>query len=111
MNIVFSIVWVVVKLPNYAWVVLPMETSRMPNNTDEFNVQGTNNGNYDYGLVEFAINNNTDGSNMLENSRVKSGLAGKLQVQIIGELIKTNNENSLAKHIYLREEKKLKKKP
>lgn len=38
---------------------------------------------------------------MPELSRVKSGLAGKLQVQIIGKFIKTNNENNLANHIYL----------
>lgn len=43
----------------------------MLNNTNESNVQHTNDENYNLGLVEFAIHNNTDGPNMLEQTPCK----------------------------------------
>lgn len=43
----------------------------MLNNTDESYVQDTNDENYNLGLVEFSIHNNTDGPNMPEQTPCK----------------------------------------
>lgn len=74
----------------------------MLNNTDESNVQDTNDENYNLGLVEFSIHNNTDGPNVPEQTPYKSGLAAELHILINGKLI-ANNVKNLEYHTYLRQ--------